>query len=98
MAAFPVIEDDRVRVVIVAVMTVQLLLGRAAAQVFNGRIDEPDADVIPRARPSIGRCLVLHARVTVFVLDGIFVGALAHDALLLRMNHHAAAPVGWRAF
>ena len=36
--------------------------------------------------------------VAVFVLDGIFIGAGAQNALLLRVNHHARAPVFRRAF
>ena len=93
MAAFPVIEDDRIRIIIVAQVAVQFLFGRTAAEIFDGGIDEPDANVILGARPTVGRGPVLHAGVTILVFHRIFVRALGQDALFLRMNHHAGTPV-----
>jgi hypothetical protein len=69
VSPFPVIEDDRVRVVVVTEMTIELELGWAAAEVFDGRVDEPDAKVILGARPAIGVGLVLYSGVTVLVLN-----------------------------
>src|SRR6185437_4566799 len=63
---------------------------------LHGRIDEPDADMVLRVAPPIGRRAVLHTGVAVLVLDGVLVDALGHDALLLGMHHNAGAPVGGR--
>ena len=68
-------------------------LDGAAAEVLDGRVDEPDADVILGAGPAVGRDLVLHAGVAVFVLDGVLIDALAEDALLLGVDDDARAPV-----
>ena len=59
MRAAPVIKDDRVGVVVGVEVADQFLLGRAAAQIFDGRVDEPDADVLPGARPAKGRELCI---------------------------------------
>ena len=98
VCAAPVIEDDRIGIVVGVEMADQFLFGSAAAQVFDGRVDEPDADVILRARPAISRNFVLDGVVTVFVLDGIFVVAGAQNALLLRVDDDARAPILRRAF
>ena len=97
MAAFPIIQNDRVRVVIVAVMAVQFQLGRTAAEIFDSGVDEPDADVILGAGPAVGGGLVLDAGVAVFVLDGILVRPGVHDPLFFRVDDHAVAPVLRRA-
>ena len=70
----------------------------AAAEVFGGRVDEIDADVVLGARPAVGRNLVLHGVVAVFVLDGVLVDAGAEDPLFLGVDHDARAPVLRRAF
>src|SRR6185369_5768994 len=91
MRPAPVVQDDWVRVLIVTKVADQFLLRRAAAQVFDGRVDEPDADVVPGARPTISGNLVLDGIVAVFVFDGVFVNALAHNPLLLRVDLDAGA-------
>jgi hypothetical protein len=93
VAADPVVEDDRLGVVVVAEVVVELQLGRPAAQVLNGRIDEPDADVVLGAGPAVGGRTVLHAGVAVLVLDRVLVDALRHDALLFGVDDDAGAPV-----
>ncbi len=98
MGAAPVIQDDRVRISVVAEMAVQFLLRGAAAEVFDRRVDEPDADMVPGARPAVRRHLVLHGGVAVLVLHGILVVARAHDALFLRVDDDPRAPVEGRAF
>src|SRR5262249_10998283 len=75
----------------------QLLLGGAAADVLDGRVDEPDADAVLRARPAVGGDLVRDGGVTVLVLDRVLVGPLGQDALLLGVDDHAGAPVPGRA-
>ncbi len=93
MGAAPVVEDDRIRVAVIPEMADQFLLGCAAAEVFDGRVDEPDADVVFGAGPSVGGDFVLDGVVAVFMFDGIFVDALAHDPLFLGVNDDAGAPV-----
>ena len=93
VAAVPVVEDDRLGVAVVAEVRVEVDAGRAAAEVFNRRIDEPHADVVLGARPAVSLRPVLHAGVAVLVLDGVLVDALVHDALLFGMDDHARAPV-----
>ena len=98
VAGAPVIQDDRVGVVVGVKMADQFHLGGAAAEVFGGRIDEPDADVVLGAGPAVGGNLVLHGVVAVFVLDGILVEAGAQDPLFLGVDDDARAPVLRRAF
>src|SRR5476651_1754623 len=87
MAGSPVIQKCRTHV------TDQVQFCRAATDVFRAGIDEINADVIARARPTVGGQLIHHAAVTVFVLDGIFVDARAQDALLLHVNDDARTQI-----
>ena len=98
MRAAPVVEDDGVWIAVVAKVTVQFLFGSTATQIFNGRVDEPDTDVIFGAGPAVGGDFVLHRSVAVFVFDRIFVNARAHDALLLGMDDDTGAPIRRSAF
>ncbi len=93
MRAAPVVQNDRLRVRVIVKVANQFLLRSAAAEVLDRRIDEPNANVLLGARPTVGRNLVLHRVVTVFVLDGVFVNALAHDPLFFGMHHDTGAPI-----
>src|ERR1035441_1436143 len=94
VAAVPVVEDDGLGVSVVAEVGVEVDPGRAAAEILDGRINEPRADVVFGAGPSIRLGDVLHAGVAVLVLNGVLVDSLAHDALLLGMDDYASSPVG----
>src|SRR5205823_1076330 len=89
----PVVQDDRVGVGGVPEVADDLLLGRAATEVLDGRVDEPDADAVLRARPTVGGNLVLDGVVAVLVLDRALVNPLREYPLLLGVDDHTRAPV-----
>ncbi len=80
MAGGPVIEHRRAHV------AYEIDPRRAAADVFVRGVDEPDADVIPGAGPSISRQLIHLGTITVFVLDRVLIDAGGQNPLLLGMN------------
>ena len=96
VAAVPVVEDDRLGIAVVAEVGVEVDAGRATAEVLDGGVNEPRANMVLRTGPAVGLGLVLHAGVAVFVLDGVLVDALAHDALLFGVDDHSGAPVRGR--
>jgi len=79
VSAESIIQDDGLGVVTVAEVGVKFELGGTTGELFDRGIDEPDSDVVPRAGPSVGGGLVLHARVAVLVLDGVLVNSRVHN-------------------
>src|SRR5215469_17676212 len=79
-------------------VSIEVKTERSAAQVLGGGIDEPDTDVMLSAGPAVCGRVELHARVAVFMLDGILIDTCAEDALLFGMDDNACTPVGRRSF
>ena len=48
-------------------MAEELDLGRPAAEIFEARVDEPEAEVLRGARPAVNGVVVLHGRVDILV-------------------------------
>src|SRR5262249_23074254 len=93
VAAAPVVEQRRRRAGVIVEVAGQLHLRRAAAQVLDGRVDEPDADLVLRARPAVGGDLELDRRVVVLVLDLARVPAGGQAADLFHVQLGALVPV-----
>src|SRR5205823_15103407 len=82
VAAAPVVQQRRRAAGVDVEVAGQLDLGGAAAEVFDRRVDEPQADVVLRARPAVGGGVELHGRVVVLVLDLSGVAAGVEPAVL----------------
>ena len=99
MAAAPVIQQSRRRGGVGVVAEGRIAVGgefdfgRAAAEVFDGGIDEPETDLSRGARPTPGARLELIGRVIVFVLDLPLVKATVHAAGFLQIHHRAVIPI-----
>ncbi len=87
VAAGPVVEQGA------AHMVDQVELLGAAADIFAGRIDEVDADMVLGRRPAPSLQLVHHRVVAVFMLDRVLVEARGQDALFLGVDDHPGAQV-----
>ena len=67
VAASPVVEDAGGGNLRRVAMAEELDLGRTAAEVFEARVDEPEAEVLRGARPAVNGVVVLHGRVDILV-------------------------------
>ena len=67
VAASPVVEDAGRGHLGRVAMAEKLDLGRTAAQVFEARVDEPEADVLCGARPAVDGVVILHGRVDILI-------------------------------
>ena len=67
VAASPVVEDAGGGNLRRVAMAEELDLGRTAAEIFEARVDEPEAEVLRGARPAVNGVVVLHGRVDILV-------------------------------
>src|SRR5262249_31638041 len=80
VASHPVVAQRRRGPGVYVEVAGQLHLCRTAAEVLDGRVDDPQADVLLRAGPTVGRRLELDGGIVVLVLRLSFVGARGQAA------------------